>query len=61
MSTARIDSAVKEAYAEGAERRVEALCCPVDYDPQYLEVIPDEVIERDYGCGCRVGAGRRPG
>jgi arsenite methyltransferase len=51
MSTARIESAVKEAYAEGAERRVEALCCPVDYDPQYLEVIPDEVIERDYGCG----------
>jgi ubiquinone/menaquinone biosynthesis C-methylase UbiE len=23
----------------------------VDYDARYLEVIPEEVIERDYGCG----------
>jgi len=30
---------------------VEELCCPVDYDPRFLEAIPDEVIERDYGCG----------
>src|SRR6185503_4312056 len=30
---------------------VEALCCPVEYDRQYLTVIPPEVIERDYGCG----------
>jgi len=28
-----------------------ALCCPVAYDPRYLEVLPREVIERDYGCG----------
>jgi SAM-dependent methyltransferase len=28
-----------------------ALCCPVDYDPRYLSVIPEEVLERDYGCG----------
>lgn len=46
-----MESAVKEAYAHGAEQRVDALCCPVDYDPQYLVAIPDEVIERDYGCG----------
>jgi arsenite methyltransferase len=51
MSTLHVESAVKEAYASGAEQRVEELCCPVDYDPQYLEAIPDEVIERDYGCG----------
>jgi arsenite methyltransferase len=46
-----MESAVKEAYANGAGQRVEELCCPVDYDPQYLAIIPDEVIERDYGCG----------
>lgn len=23
----------------------------MDYDARYLEAIPDEVIERDYGCG----------
>ncbi len=27
------------------------LCCPVNYDPSYLEAIPKAVIERDYGCG----------
>jgi arsenite methyltransferase len=45
------DSAVKERYAAGAKAQEAALCCPVDYDPKYLEIIPAEVIERDYGCG----------
>lgn len=43
--------AVKERYAAGAKARETALCCPVVYDPQYLKIIPAEVIERDYGCG----------
>ncbi len=47
----RTEQAVKERYAEGAQQQVADLCCPVDYDPKYLEVIPQEVIERDYGCG----------
>lgn len=47
----KTESVVKDRYAEGANARQEALCCPVDYDAKYLEVIPDEVIERDYGCG----------
>jgi len=51
MSTLKTESAVKERYAAGANAREEALCCPVDYDPQYLKAIPEEVIERDYGCG----------
>ena len=45
------ESAVKERYAAGAQAREAELCCPVSYDPQYLKVIPAEVIERDYGCG----------
>ena len=51
MSSLNVESAVRDAYAEGASQRVDELCCPVDYDPRYLEAIPDEVIERDYGCG----------
>lgn len=51
MATTRIESAVKEAYATGAAERLDELCCPVDYDPGYLEAIPEEVVERDYGCG----------
>ena len=43
--------AVRERYAAAAQAREAALCCPVDYDPQHLKVIPEEVLERDYGCG----------
>ena len=44
-------SAVIERYSTAAGQREDLLCCPVDYDPRYLEIIPQEVIERDYGCG----------
>src|SRR5262249_12988585 len=42
---------VRERYATGAKELADKLCCPVDYDFEYLKVIPPEVIERDYGCG----------
>src|SRR5213083_2151771 len=45
------ESIVRQRYAAGAKKRGEKLCCPVDYESEYLEVIPREVIERDYGCG----------
>ncbi len=50
-TTINPELAVKERYASGAQNREAALCCPVEYDPQYLQAIPAEVIERDYGCG----------
>ncbi len=43
--------AVRERYAQGARARVPELCCPVDYDATLLAVLPDEILERDYGCG----------
>lgn len=46
-----VEHVVKERYSVGAQTRVADLCCPVNYDPQYLKVIPAEVLERDYGCG----------
>lgn len=49
--TTPLEDAVRDTYAQGAHARVDDLCCPVDYDPRYLEIIPDEVLERDYGCG----------
>ncbi len=51
MSVADVEKIVKERYREGAQQRVVDLCCPTDYDPKFLEVIPAEVLERDYGCG----------
>jgi ubiquinone/menaquinone biosynthesis C-methylase UbiE len=41
---------VRERYENGARERLESLCCAVSYDPRYLEIIPREVVERDYGC-----------
>lgn len=50
-STTSAESATRERYAAAAAKSEAALCCPVDYDPQYLKAIPTEVIEKDYGCG----------
>lgn len=45
------EQATSNRYSAAALAREAALCCPVDYDPQYLKIIPEEVLERDYGCG----------
>ncbi|MEQ9409417.1 MAG: methyltransferase domain-containing protein [Fuerstiella sp.] len=46
-----VDAAVRDRYGAAAEAAEPALCCPVSYDAKYLEIIPQEIIERDYGCG----------
>jgi ubiquinone/menaquinone biosynthesis C-methylase UbiE len=45
------ETIVRQRYAAGAKERADNLCCPVEYESDYLKVIPQEVIERDYGCG----------
>jgi ubiquinone/menaquinone biosynthesis C-methylase UbiE len=47
----KVDSSVLERYSGGAQEVEPALCCPVDYDRALLEILPKEIIERDYGCG----------
>jgi arsenite methyltransferase len=51
MSHFNPEAAVRERYAAGAKSTESKLCCPVSYDDELLNVIPREVIERDYGCG----------
>jgi arsenite methyltransferase len=46
-----VERIVRERYSQGASQRQDALCCPVEYDSCYLDAIPREVLERDYGCG----------
>ncbi len=46
-----VEAAVGERYSAAAQAVEPQLCCPVDYDPRYLKVIPPEVLDRDYGCG----------
>jgi len=50
-SSSHIETAVRERYSQAAQVKAEVLCCPIEYDRQYLAVIPQEVLERDYGCG----------
>jgi ubiquinone/menaquinone biosynthesis C-methylase UbiE len=45
------EAVVKQRYERAAQEREVQLCCPVTYDPKYLEVIPREILEKDYGCG----------
>ena len=47
----RAETAVKSRYAAAAKAPEAALCCPVEYNRDLLKIIPQEVIEKDYGCG----------
>ncbi|MFQ5639643.1 MAG: methyltransferase domain-containing protein, partial [bacterium] len=47
-----VEKAVRERYAKGANQQEAALCCATEeYEKEYLEILPREIIERDYGCG----------
>ena len=44
-------NAIQERYGSAALEKESCLCTPVGFNPVLLEAIPEEVIERDYGCG----------
>ena len=46
-----LEAAVLQRYGNAAEEVEACLCLPVSYDKTLLQVIPDEIIEKDYGCG----------
>ena len=46
-----IETAVLERYEAGARQPQPSLCCPTEYDKNYLEILPQEIIAKDYGCG----------
>ena len=46
------EAEVRDRYARGAETLEPGLCCPTaSYDAQYLDILPQEIIDKDYGCG----------
>ena len=45
------EQGVLERYAEASEAVQPSLCCAVSYDPRYMKAIPQEIIDKDYGCG----------
>ncbi len=46
-----LEQAVQARYGGAAHQAEVGLCVPVQYDTSLLEVIPEEVIKKDYGCG----------
>ena len=46
-----VERSVLDRYSQAAGEREDALCCPVEYRGEYLEAIPQEILDRDYGCG----------
>ncbi len=45
------EASVLSRYANAAREKEDSLCCPVRYPREYLEIIPQEILDRDYGCG----------
>ena len=45
------EESVYARYANAAHQAEAALCCPVEYNQEYLSIIPQEILEKDYGCG----------
>lgn len=46
-----LDAQVVNTYSQAAIEKPVGLCCPVDYDGNLLKDLPQEIIDKDYGCG----------
>ncbi len=51
MERFEVEQQVQARYGAAARETEGALCCPVEYDTSLLEIIPEEVLAVDYGCG----------
>lgn len=45
------NEAVKNRYSAASQQVEPTLCCPVSYAPEFLSAIPEEILQKDYGCG----------
>jgi arsenite methyltransferase len=46
-----VEEAVLQRYEAGARQPQAELCCPIEYEPSSLDLLPQEIIDKDYGCG----------
>jgi arsenite methyltransferase len=51
MAISQVEEAVRDRYSQGAVTVEHGLCCPGSSNLSLLQSIPQEVLERDYGCG----------
>ena len=62
VSLDRPRALVQAFYGQAAEKPQAGLCCPVSYDREDVAHIPQDVIDRFYGCGGPMSlAGVQPG
>ncbi len=46
-----VEGEVLRRYKAGAKTTEKGLCCPTEYDKPSLDLLPQEIVEKDYGCG----------
>ena len=46
-----VEGEVLRRYKAGAKQVEKGLCCPTEYDRASLDILPQEIVEKDYGCG----------
>ena len=51
QSGMELEASVLNRYGNAAREVESCLCLPVSYDQALLKVIPQEILEKDYGCG----------
>ncbi|HDZ22148.1 hypothetical protein LCGC14_0302090 [marine sediment metagenome] len=51
LAGGNVEGEVLRRYKAGATQAEKGLCCPTDYDRASLDILPPEIVEKDYGCG----------
>ncbi len=46
-----VEGEVLRRYKAGARQAEKGLCCPTEFDRASLDILPAEIVEKDYGCG----------
>jgi arsenite methyltransferase len=46
-----VEAEVLRRYKAGSKHAEKGLCCPTEYDRASLDILPQEIVEKDYGCG----------
>ncbi len=50
-SSGNVEGEILRRYKAGAKQVEKGLCCPIEYDRASLDILPKEIVEKDYGCG----------
>jgi arsenite methyltransferase len=46
-----VEGEVLRRYRASAKQAEKGFCCPIEYEKASLDILPREIVEKDYGCG----------